>query len=363
MPELLFALFYVAAVVAYLRYMQHQSRLAYGASLVLFVASLLSKEAAVTLPAILFLAGVLFGPLPGSLTQRLTAAVRSTLPHVLILVAYLFFAIGYLQIQEFSISSLFDPDQTPNEGDYTMVLNRGVLRNADMALSWAFNIPRGRWGEWQSLSPKMVLYLKGFRVLVFALAAAALFRPDRTFVLFGIAWFWITLIPALPLIAHFIPYYLFLPVAGFAVAVGVVLTHLHDWLKRRHPSVAMMAVPLVLCGLLVVTNRSIQGDIRHNDLLGGSSTLASNTLNDLKSMHPILPAGITIFFADARLPLGWHHNSGGLIKMAYDTDRISTLYESQGHRPLPGQDNVLVFEVHNGRLVDVTSRFQSQRAR
>jgi hypothetical protein len=50
---------------------------------------------------------------------------------------------------------------------------------------------------------------------------------------------WITLAPALPLVAHFLPYYLFLPVAGLSIALGTAITWLYDRAARFHGSVAM----------------------------------------------------------------------------------------------------------------------------
>jgi hypothetical protein len=240
------------------------------------------------------------------------------------------------------------------------VLNSGVLINADRAMSWAFNIPRGEWGRWHDLTPAMIRYLKFIRVVVFILIAVMLFSAQRKLLLFGWAWFWITLIPALPLVTHFMPYYLFLPVAGLSLVVGVVLTGLYDWTARwRQQILGGVVVVLLLGGVLVVTARSIRADIENNALLGGSSRLAWNTLNDLKTSHPNLPVGITLYFMDAHEPLAWHHDFGGLIRMAYPGGTFSTLYHTNGDRLFPDAGNVFVYEVRDGRLQDATSRYRS----
>src|SRR5205823_6642044 len=116
--------------------------------------------------------------------------------------------------------------------------------------------------------------------------------------------------------SHFLQYYLFLPIVGLALIVGAVLVWLYDVLRRLQPLVAGAAIALVLGGVLAATNRTIQGDIRDNQLLGGSSRAALNTLTDLKQFYPSLPAKTTLYFEDALEPLTWQHDSGGLIKMA-----------------------------------------------
>jgi hypothetical protein len=194
------------------------------------------------------------------------------------------------------------------------------------------------------------------------MAAALIWRADRKAILFSFGLFWITLLPTLPLVSHFLPYYLFLPVAGLSIVVGCVFARLYDLLSRLQPIVASAAIVLVFGGVLIVTSRSIRGNIRDNPLLGGSSRLASNTLNDLRRLHPALPPGATLYFADANKSLAWPHASGGLIKMAYGTDKISVLYQSQGDSLVPEARDVIFLGVQNGRLVDETARYRSNPA-
>jgi len=205
----------------------------------------------------------------------------------------------------------------------------------------------------------MVTYLRLFRLLTLVLMVLALFGRQRKTVLFGFAWFWIGMIPALPLVAHFLRYYVFLPVVGLSLAVGVVFASLYDWLRRFQPLLSSTAIILTFGGVLYVTSRGIRNNIRNNSLLGISSRIASNTLNDLKGFHSTLPAGATLYFMDAKEPLGWQHDFGGLVKMAYRTDQISTLYQSRGDSVYPDTRDLIVLGVANGRLLDETERFLS----
>jgi len=349
MPELLFAFFYLVAALAFLRYLETESKTAYRLSVACFVGSLLSKEAAVTLPAILFVSGILFG-------EQWKRILRLILPHVAVLVVYLAIAVGYLDVQGFSVKTMLNPFYKPSAGDYTPVLNGGALKNADISLSWAFNIPRGLAKRYSTSG--MLSYLKVFRAAVFVLAAFLLAGRKRKAILFGLAWFWITLSPALPLVTHFLQYYLFLPVAGLAIIVGAGFVWIYDVMRKFQPVLAWAAIVLVFAAVLAATSPNIQGDIRENQLLGGAAQVASDTLNDLKRFHPAIPENTTLYIDDAREPIAWQHDSGALIKMAYGTDKISPIYASQGDALLPDAERVLFFSVRNGRFVDQTSDFR-----
>jgi hypothetical protein len=146
---------------------------------------------------------------------------------------------------------------------------------------------------------------------------------------------------------------------GLALVVGVIFTKLFDQLARVHPLAASACIVSILAGVLYATAPVIRTDIRDNSLLGGSSTLAWNTLNDLRSFHPQLPRDSKLYFADAVQPLSWPHHYGALIKMAYGMDALSILYESNGDRLSPMTTNVLVFGVRDTHLTNETAAYHS----
>jgi hypothetical protein len=349
MPELLFAFFYITATMAFFRYLQSRSRRAYWLSILFFVAGLLSKEPAVTLPGILFLVAIAFDPVSRPPRERFLYAIRTTIPHAVVLIAYLAYAVGYLDVAGVSVRGLIDQSQKPSVGDYTPVINGGVLTDARLAISWGFNIPRGWWGQWQHLSPALFAYLHFFQLLTLALIAVTLIRPERKIILFGLAWFWIALLPALPIATHFVPNYLFVPIVGLSIVVGVVFYRAYDALRSIQPLFAAASLVVVFTGLLYVNSRSIRGDIRDNRILGGSAKLASDTLADLKRLYPTFPAKTTFYFADADESLQWEHDNGGLVRMAYGDENIKAIYASQGVS-LPSAGDVTVFDIRKGHL-------------
>jgi hypothetical protein len=199
-----------------------------------------------------------------------------------------------------------------------------------------------------------------FRALVLGLFVAIIVvrhRQSLTLFLFGLGWFWLTLAPTLPLVAHFVPYYLFLPVVGLSLAVGGAFAWLYDLVRRIQPALATAVIGVVFIGGLFVARTTAEANIRDNPLLGKSSSVAKDTLDDLMRLYPTLPENGTIYFADARLPLTWQQDFGGLIRMAYNV-QIPVLYQSAGDLVPPDASNMLVFDVRDGHLIDATAQYR-----
>jgi hypothetical protein len=279
---------------------------------------------------------------------------------MVILLAYLIFAIGYLEVQGFDITKLFEAPEKLQEGGYYMVIDEHLLRNADIAMSWAFNIPRGWHTGFRDVSPGMIGFLKLFRTLVIAGAALLILSPQRTFLLLGAAWFFVTITPALPLLEHFLPYYLFLPMVGVALFIGTIGAGMYDRLGRVNRILPAITIGGLLTGMLYICSSSIQADIRKHRALGGSADLALMSLSDLKSLYTDLPPDTTIYWDDSQVPLYWDQSWGGLIRMAYGRSDVSVLYSSLGDVISPElvNDRTIVLRYHNGHLADDTEAFR-----
>jgi hypothetical protein len=359
MPELQYAFFYVAAAIAYLEYLRSGKRSAFLTSLACFAGSLLSKEAAATLPATLFVLHLLFDPKAAPFRTRASQAIRSLLPHAALLTLYLIFAVGYIQVAGVDITKLFERPAVSASGAYQPVLDKTVVENTGLALSFGFNIPAGFWAQWQTPGAGTLLFLQLFRALILAGCVVLVIRGNYRAVLLGIAWFFITVSPALPLFNHFIPYYLFLPVIGLSLVVGVIFTSIYDRIIRVHRAVANAVLVLAFGGMFIATHWGIRADIRNNRLLGGSAKLALNTLNDLKRLYPSLPAGSSLFIDDNREPIAWDQSWGGLIRMAYDSKDIRVRYASEGERlNVRSEENTIVLRAENGRIFDDTAEYR-----
>jgi hypothetical protein len=357
-PELLYTLFYLCAVIGYVAFLRHGRRSGYVLSLVCFAASLFSKESAVTLPGVLILTHILFEPGENSVWVRAVRAAKSCAAHAVILIAYVGFVGGYLRVQNFSLHDAIHP-QSDHPGYYALAVNGTILSNADLAFSWAFNIPRGWWMQWRHISPGSMLFLKGFRVFILLGAIVLLPSPERKLVLWGTGWLFLTILPALPLVDHFIPYYLFLGMAGFSLVVGAVCTWSYDILTRFQPALATAFILTVLAANIYVTSREIRQDVADNRLLGGSARLALNPLMDLKRLYPELPPAAIVYFEDRDAPLNWDQDGGGLLQMAYNRKDISAKYASLDDTLLDlSVDNTVVLSFRGDHLVDETASFR-----
>jgi hypothetical protein len=165
----------------------------------------------------------------------------------------------------------------------------------------------------------------------------------------------------LPLIDHFFPYYLFLPLAGFSVAVGTILNAAYRSLATWSEASARLALASSLSVLSLICITSVRADARDNRMLGRSSTLASNSLNDLRAAYPRLGRNTTIYISNADEPdLNWDTSQGALFKIAYGDETIETLYWSWGEVITRGtieRGPVVVMKYGDAHLNDVTRDF------
>jgi hypothetical protein len=366
-PEVIYTFFYVCAVVTYLRYRESNERRFLLISIAFFVASLFSKEAAVTLPFMLVTMDVILN------RPRLRDAIAAARIHAVILVVYLGLVWGYLGVQRPAFQSLVK--RPGPEIPYRFALDRTILDNADYALTWAFNLPRGWQTESRHLSERRITFLKLFRAAIVLLALALclrilvvnedgpkpqMFRADRM-ILAAAAWFFIAVGPALPLFEHFMPHYLFLPLAGFSIAIGVIADAVYRKLAPYSTAGAAIAVAAPLIVLAGICAAAARNDARDNRTLGWSSRLAFNSLADLKAQHPTLQPNTTIYFSDAGDPdLAWDTSQGNLFKMAYDDETIHCLYWGWGEVITKGvleRGPLIVMKYDQFHFQDVTDEF------
>jgi len=370
-PELLYTLFYLGSVLAYLRYLDYRTKSARRISLACFVGSLCSKEAAVTLPLTLVAVHLFIGARSetgahASVWSRLTAALGSTRWHFFVLLLYAVFVVAYLHVAGITLASVLEPKEVSG-ANYEIFLDKSILNNADVALTWAFNIPRGWMAGFRHVTPAMVTFLKIFRGLAVVLLVFLLFKAQRRAILFGATWFLLTVTPALPLRDHFLYYYLFLPIVGFSIMVGTAFGWLFDKLRSIHRFLPAAILVPMFAGVLYVCSDSIRHEIEENRLLGGSARLALNSINDLKRLYPTLPPDTIIYIENGEEPnLWWDQSSGALIRMAYNVDSISVLYSSLGDALSPENataGKLIPLKLEKGHLVDNTAAFRTNPSR
>jgi hypothetical protein len=344
-PEIVYALFYVCAVFFYLK---RRTMIA----LLCFVASLCSKEAAITLPATLLAVEVISNRKP---VLRALADLRA---YLVVAGVYLLFVVGYLGVQRSAFQAMINKDA---QASYRFALDKTIAENADVAATWAFNIPRGWSTESRGINDASLRFLKGFRILIAILAVWLVFKPERKVLFTALAMFVIALLPALPLAGHFLPYYLFLPLAGFSIAIGIILDAAYVEAASWSRPAARVALPALLTILFVICIVSVRRDARNNRMLGRSSTLALNSLRDLQEAHPSLTPNTTIYISNAEEPdLNWDTSQGTLFKLAYGDETIDTKYWSWGEvitSTAIERGPLIVMKYGNSHLTDITDDF------
>ena len=338
-PELFYVFFYISATWFFIEGERRGSWKFRMASVAAFVLSLMSKEAAVTLPAMLVLSYLAF--VAGGLTGFLRA-LRAIGMHVAVWIAYLVYIVGYLRV---------------GAGSYTLSVGGNVLRNLSTALYYAFNLRRDGWMP--TRATPLLIFLVCFAVLQLVFALWRLFRDERKLVLYGVGWFVIGLAPMLMLTNDPGPYYLFLAMVGFSLVTGICLSSLREHVRRRFPLVANALFGMTLLLIWISCRSLIVADTAGDIALGYSSMWAANSRQDMLKAHAQLPHGANIYVLDESMPDLWRFQGlGSLFKLVYRDSSINTLYRSTGQSPDTANGELIVMKVEGDRLVDVTTQFR-----
>jgi hypothetical protein len=279
--------------------------------------------------------------------------------HLLVLAVYALLVVGYMGVQRPALQSFLK--RPGPEIAYRFALDRTLLDNGHSAVTWAFNQPRGWITESRHMQVPALQFLRFFKIAIVLLGVWLMFRPERRFILAACAWFAICVAPALPLFDHFLPYYLFLPLAGFSIGIGVIFEAVYRRVSAHSRTGAAVVVvsPLLVLGAICAT--AARNDARDNRTLGGSSLLAFHSIADMKAEHPTLQPNTTVYFSDAADPdLAWDTSQGRLLRMAYNDETIQALYWGWGEVITKGvldRGPVVVLKYAPPHFTDVTKEF------
>jgi hypothetical protein len=361
-PEIMLAIFCIGSVMLFMLYRQKKRRIYLLASCLGFICALWSKESAVTLPFILVVASVLILS-NGSLRKRIVESVFAAKWHFLILAAYLIFTIGYLHVGCVSLQSILTKPPAAQGPSYYLVADQSMLRNLSNALSWAFNIPRGYIASWMGMSHGQVQFLKMFRFAIGILALIFMFTFRRRWILLGVCWFVIALIPALLLRDHFLCYYIYLPLFGIALIIGVEIDGVYQRLKgfsNKWKLGGLCLLAGIAIPLLIICRAGIHNAQRDGSLLGVCSRRAKDCLDDLSRIVRNPKTNSVIYIINDAFPNLFSDTAeGGLYKLFYDEKGLRIFFSSK-HVSFPLDENadLFVLKYDNGHLRDVTNTYK-----
>ena len=352
-PDLLLLLFCLGSALSYITFLRTGDRSSLFLSVLFFIASLLSKETGAGLPAAL-LAIWFF------VRRKSSGTPLSLIPHFLILAVYLVFVFGFLHVRSLELGHLLGWIPQERAGGYGFGVEN-VLRNIRETLNWIFGIPAGTNGQWVFGAPWILPMLTGLRVAACAVALVVLFTPRRRVLFLGISWFIAMLAPATLLQTHFLPYYLFAPLAGLALAGGTVLDWVYLQVGRISPRATTAIVVLVLAGWTKGQINAANRLVLSHALLGGAATVSGLALKDVQGAYPTLPRAAQLIFFNEDVPFAaLAHAHGLLFKLAYDDPELVVRYYTTGLPDGLDAAGVLAFKWTDGHFVDVTS-FVRQR--
>ncbi|MBN1793921.1 MAG: hypothetical protein JW844_03045 [Candidatus Omnitrophica bacterium] len=231
--DLLFAAFYIGALLCYLRSLETRrfsvQAVCFLGATVLYICALLSKEPAITLPAAL----VLLEWLRGEPVWRWNRSrLKRYIPFVIISGVYLLtrlIVLGFLAQLPYWRRGSFDTFLTMII--VVMPNIRKMLFPARLHIFYKIDIPR-------TIFDVQVLMALG--VIALVIAAVVFFRREKIAV-FAFAWFVIHFLPTSN-IGLFTEHFLYLPLLSFCLVAALGLGALYE---SRHREVSLLAMALL----------------------------------------------------------------------------------------------------------------------
>jgi hypothetical protein len=353
LPELSYTAFYLCSILSFIRHGEMNDR-PYLRSVGWFALALLCKESAVTLPFVLLLVQAC-----ASDQRRISYWMRRAAYHFAVLSAYGLYFVFVFGKHHVAIAGLM-PESA---GGYTLSAS-AIGPNLYTAFLWAANLPIGESTQSGGLLTWMFAFLSISGVLLAFLLIRCLYRRERLVAL-GLGWFLLTMVPALPLYKHFLPYYLFLPLVGVSLALG---TGVQSFITRvtlpyQRWTTLAMAVGMLL--MVTINHRSITNDSRDNDLLCGSALVASHAIQDLTSQRiPLTLSGSLVILAPNQIAPPGGYADGGLFRLVGRNDSLKMVFLGNAvDETMIGSQTTItaVLLADRNRLLDVTDDFAHDR--
>jgi hypothetical protein len=391
--DLLYAAFFIFAFIAFIKVERGSGSRWRALSLLSFVFALLSKEPAVTLPAVLTAALLL---VPGISLQTdvkplmFRQALRRTLP-------YWFLSFLYIGWFAFLTCGWFIPQDPAHP--YHVSLSWEDLLSKHQYLGWAFNLTRfdtmaghpsiaalamrflpanlaqsfmqlsDFWvyllgpvwlvwlsikGEWQSLFDVGINAILTPLIVIAALVfVKGVFRrqhetDDKT-LLFGLLFFVFVLLPVLILPADKTKLHnLYVPAAGMGIAVGHFVRVRWRQNSGKFNRVAAVAIPAVF---IVAGIHHISFTIQTSWPVT-SARAAKSYLADVQKSHPEFPKGAILYFErTGNREWPFLTGAGDLFRVFYMDHTLVTIYGDYEQPPPRGM--VFRFREKNGGLFPV----------
>ena len=339
------------------------SLLRLGGSLVLFIAALLSKEAALTLPLALFLC---LG-LAGLRDSEQRATFRDIWPHFkrAIPLTALFLCISLIFAGLFMswlrAGSLYTQGLS-QAYDISLWAN---LPAKTKYFYWAFNLPDKLQIDHPNRTRAAVLVLMGGLLSLWAIDLLRRKGKLTPLEWGGLIWFVGLNLPAWLLSNRLGKWYLYLPIMGLALTLGSFAARLRDGLT---PFAGKKAVPLAMAILIIPW--LVSSTVQTRSFLNSSdssyaSDVVQNLVRDFQEAHPSVPSGITLFLLPTfEKNVADLFGGGKLYQLYYPQSRIRMVFADKGEK-LPSdyvqRSDLWILQYLYGHVYDVSDYYKGRR--
>ena len=287
--DLLAALFFLLSFICYIKLNPQDKKIQtsyFLLSLAFYLLGLLSKEMAITLPAVIFLYDIIIRPTPGA--DGFVRQVIQSLKHrILLYLAYAAVSIFYLCLNFAIIVKPAEGQQFAygGIGERLLYLPYHIFNFIRLAI-----LPINLSADYVYAYPENFFGLANiFSVVVVAaivIASFAIYKKSKEMV-FGIWWFMITLSPVYNLIEIFNPLaerYLYLPLVGFCMVISLLFSGLMNRRFNMAPRKSKIVILFLMITLLATY--STMTISRNRDWKDGLS-LWSKTLETTPNSAPV----------------------------------------------------------------------------
>ena len=335
------AVWYLLAFSLYLRFRKRGRSWAYWGSMAAFAAALLTKEWSITLVVVILWYEFTCGPAPSQLTQRAQWKTMAFLisGHCILLLTYL-----GTRILLFTL---------PTEGQYALRLSASLaMQNLAEYIGFAVS-------PISAFESPLTATSAGTLVALFVLILVSSRILQLHVIAFGLGWFIITLSPVL-FISRLHPYFLAIPLAGFAIAVAAlvkVALQLLPFATVRRPIVLLLA-GLLFGTALIIGAEKVWVQQQAPGLVV-PQRFADCTLSYVSSRWPALSSHSLLFFQDFQEEEAYFLAFGSAVNVLYNDNTIRTSFIPQNDTYSPFINVVAKPSSQNDKIVrrDVLAAF------
>lgn len=357
LADFTYGFFYFLGLLSFLLYMDYGKKRYVVLIFASFLLALMSKEAAVTLPALLMLVTFAFLMPEESWPQKLPRA-RRVLPLLIAIIAiYLLF------YSSLKVGRLYDPSQRQN---YHFAFSMTSLQSkVDYILS-ALYLPFPDRLIKPDIDFKSDRLIALASPLIFLLIAYLIwpFENSNKNVRVGILCFLICASPVLFITPSEFMHNLYVPLLGLAIIVGYFFRDADVFARKvkiiRPEFLYIYAIFLAIFS--IVTNQEI---FEATNWRIYYEKVARNTITDMKILHPRLAPGTILYLLrSSEVQIPWIAYDGKLFNLFYGDKSIKSMFEERDHA-LPVKEaregKVLVLAYTDDHLFDITQEFVEEK--